>query len=60
MRKEIFLLRDRNSKSEKFLKATIDIKLSFTEHVHKICNKASQKLNALTQLSSFMSFEKLG
>ena len=51
---------DRNSKSEKFLKATIDIKLSFTEHVHKICNKASQKLNALTQLSSFMSFEKLG
>ena len=30
----------------------------FTDHVHKICDKASQKLNALVQLSSFMSLEK--
>ena len=47
-----------NSKSEKLLRVTIDNKLSFTEHVHKICDKASQKRNALTRLSSFMSLEK--
>ena len=47
-----------NRKSEKLLGVTIDNKLSFTEHVHKICDKASQKLNALTRLSSFMSLEK--
>ena len=46
------------SKSEKLLGATIHNKLSFTEHVHKICDKASQKLNALVQLSSFRCLEK--
>ena len=30
-----------NSKSEKLLGVTIDNKLSFTEHVHKICDKVS-------------------
>ena len=40
-----------NSKSENLL-------LSFTEHVHKICDKVSQKLNALARLSSFMSLEE--
>ena len=47
-----------NSKSGKLLGVTIDNKLSFTEHVHKICDKASQKLNAVARLSSFMSLEK--
>ena len=47
-----------NSKSEKLLGVTIDNKLSFTEHVHKICDEACQKLNALARLSSFMSLEK--
>ena len=37
-----------NSKSEKLLAVTIDNTLSFTEHVHKIRDKARQKLNALT------------
>ena len=36
-----------NSKSEKLLGVIIDNKLSFTKHAHKICDKASQKLNAL-------------
>ena len=61
MKKEIFRFggkKIQNSKSEKLLGVTIDNKLSFTEHVHKICDKASQKLNALTRLSSFMSLEK--
>ena len=47
-----------NRKSEKLLGVTIDNKLSFSEYVHKICDKASQKHNALTRLSSFMSLEK--
>ena len=47
-----------NSKSEKLLGVTIDNKLSFAGHVHKICEKASQKLNALVRLLSFMSLEK--
>ena len=32
-------------KSEKLLRVTLDNKLSFTEHGHKICDKASQKFN---------------
>ena len=47
-----------NSKNEKLLGVTIDNRLSFIEHVIKICGKASQKLNALARLSSFMSLEK--
>ena len=35
-----------NSKNEELLGVTIDNKLSFTEHVYKICDKVSQKLNA--------------
>ena len=46
-----------NSKSKKLLGVTIDYKLSFTEHVNKIFDKASQKLNALARLSSFISLE---
>ena len=41
-----------NSKSGKLLGVTIDNRLSFTEHEYKICDKASQKLNALARLSS--------
>ena len=47
-----------NSKSEKLLGVTIDNKLSFTKNVHEICDKNSQKSNALTRLSSFMSLKK--
>ena len=38
-----------NSKSEKLLGVTIDNKLSFTEHVHNICDKSSQKFNTLAR-----------
>ena len=60
MRKEIFYWGEeiQNSKSEKLLGVTIDNKLSFTEQSHKICDKSSQKFNALTRLSSFMNLEK--
>ena len=46
------------SKSEKLLAVTIDNKLSFPEHVHNICDKASQKPNALDRLSSFCELRK--
>ena len=32
--------------------------LCFTEHANKNCDKASQKINALARVSSFMSLEK--
>ena len=37
---------------------TIDSKLSFEEHVNNICKKASQKLNALARISSYMDIQK--
>ena len=46
------------SKSEKLLAVTIDNKLSFPEHVHNICDKASQKPNALDRLFSFCELRK--
>ena len=40
------------------LGVTINNKLYFTQHVHKICDKASQKLNVLARLSFLMNLEK--
>ena len=37
----------KNSESEKLLGVTIDYKLNFEEHLTKLCDKASQNLNAL-------------
>ena len=53
MKKEIFLLGESKYKIVKVKSCS-----SFTEHLHKICDKGSQKLNALARLSSFMSLEK--
>ena len=47
-----------NSKTEKLFGVTVDNKLSFTKHIHKLCDKVSQKLNALTRFFSFMSLKK--
>ena len=44
-----------NSKIESLLGVTIDNKLSFMGHVHKIFDKASRNLNAFTQ---FYELEK--
>ena len=48
----------KSTKAEKLLGVLIDNKLSFNDHVKKICEKASQKLNALARLSPYMSVEK--
>ena len=48
-----------NSKCEKLLGIIIDNKLSFNEHVSKLCTKASQKLHALARVANYMSSDKL-
>ena len=48
----------KNSASEKHLGVTIDYKLNFEEHLSKVCDKASQKLNALARISSYMNINQ--
>ena len=48
----------KNSKTEKLLGITIDNKLRFEDHVNNMCKKASQKLNALARISTYMKLEK--
>ena len=44
--------------SEKLLGTIIDNKLTFEEHVERLCKKASQKVSALARISSLMRFEQ--
>ena len=37
---------------------TTDSKLTFENHINKLCKKASQKLNALARISNLMVFDK--
>ena len=41
-----------NSKKQKILRVTIDTKLNFKSHINELCKKASQKIAALSRLSS--------
>ena len=43
---------------QRLLGVDIDNKLSFEANVTNLCNKASQKLNAISRLSPFLDFEK--
>ena len=43
-----------NSLSEKLLGITFDCKLKFNKHIEDICQKASQKINALARLAPYM------
>ena len=47
-----------NSLSEKLLGITFDFKLKFNKHIEDICQKASQKLNALARLAPYMGTTK--
>ena len=48
----------KNSESEKLLEATIDYKLNFEEHLSNVFDKASQKLNTLARISSYMNINQ--
>ena len=41
-----------NSKEEKILGFIIDNRLTFSSHIREICNKASQKILALSRISN--------
>ena len=47
-----------NSLSEKLLGITFDCKLKFNKHIEDICQKASQKINALARLAPYMGTTK--
>ena len=47
-----------NSESEKLLGVTIDYKLNFEKYLSKICDKASQKFNALARIYSYININK--
>ena len=47
-----------NSTNKKILGITIDNKFSFDEHVGTLCNKASQKLHALSRISQYMDVKQ--
>ena len=44
----------KSSKQQKLLGITFDNKLNFEKHVNNLCNKVSQKLNALTRISNYI------
>ena len=45
------------SKNE-LLGIILDSKLSFEDHINKLCNNASQKLKALARVAPYMCLEK--
>ena len=47
-----------NTCSEKFFGIKIDNKLTLDEYVEGLCKKASQKVSAVTRISSLMRFEQ--
>ena len=47
-----------NSQTEKLLGITIDNKLTFKPHVTNLCDKASQKLHALSRVGNYMNFNQ--
>ena len=43
-----------STKQQNLLGVIIDNKLTFEQHLNKLCNKVSQKLNALTRISNYI------
>ena len=48
----------RKSSSERLLGVFFDSKLTLQSHIDNICKKASQKLNAISRITPYMSFNK--
>ena len=49
-----------SEEKQELLGVIIDSRLTFEEHVNNLCKKASQKLNALARISSYMDIPKRG
>ena len=47
-----------NSPREKLVRIALDCKLKFNKYIEDICQKASQKLNALARLAPYMRTTK--
>ena len=47
------------SKFEKLLGIKLDSKLNFNSHIENICQKAGQKLNAISRITPYMDFAKM-
>ena len=50
-------IRLKKTTPKKLLGITIDEHLSFNEHLTNVCKRASRKLNALSRVSSFLSYQ---
>ena len=48
----------KNSKLEKLLGIKLDSKLNFNSHIDDIFQKAGQKLNAISRITTYMDFAK--
>ena len=48
----------KNSKFQKLLGIKLDSKLNLNSHMYDICQKAGQKLNAITRITPYMDFVK--
>ena len=48
----------KNSKFKKLPGIKLDSKLNFNSHIHDICQKAGQKLNAISRIKPYMGFAK--
>ena len=47
-----------SEKEQMLLVITIDSNLTFENHINNICKRASQKLNALPRVASYMNIQK--
>lgn len=43
---------------QKTVRYKLDTRLTFKNHIDKICNKAGRKLNALSRITLYMGFTK--
>ena len=55
-RKKLFLVE--SGSAEKLLGIQIDSDLTFDKHVSSICNEVGKKINVLSHLVGYMSFDK--
>ena len=55
---QILTIAGSSLKIHELLGITIDWRLTFENHINKLCKEASQKLKALAGISNYMTFDK--